>query len=293
MLEDVLATVGEGDRCPELLGQREDLGTCVAGAFTAVDDDLLGLRDQLDGPLQGVLRRARDGAVGEDRVPEHLVVDLLGGHVAGQDHHPDAALEDRRLQGELGDAWHLAGRGDGRAVVGAPGEDLLGVGLLEVAASDLGAGDVGGDREDGRCVALAVVQPVEQVHAAGSRRAEHGGRPAGDLGVRPGGEGAGLLVAHVHELDVAVVPAQGVDDRVGRVADDAVDLADSDLDHLVDQDLRHRLGHALLLSLWWWCGRGPVSARSGGTRAATSLRARPRSGSLDLHPGDPCGRSRC
>ena len=61
--------------------------------------------------LKRVLGRARDRPVGEDRVPQHRLVDLLRGDVAGQDHHPDAALQDRCLQGELGDARHLAGRG--------------------------------------------------------------------------------------------------------------------------------------------------------------------------------------
>ena len=100
---------------------------------------------------------------------QHLVLDGLGRDVAGQDDHADAALEDRRLQGELGDAGHLAGGGDQGAVVRAAGEDRLGVGLLEVAAADLGAGDVGGDGEDRRRVALAVVQPVDQVQAARAR----------------------------------------------------------------------------------------------------------------------------
>ena len=72
-------------------------------------------------------------------------------------------------------------------------------------------------------VALAVVQTVDQVQAPGpDSRAPRSG--AGDLGVGAGGEGAGLLVADVHELDVRLMPPQGVDDRVRRVADDAVHL---------------------------------------------------------------------
>ena len=243
MLEDVLASIGVRDRGPEFLGQRQHLVSGIAGALATVDHDLLGLRDELDGALQGVLGRSRHRPVGEDRMPQHLVVDLLGRHVAGEDHHADTALKNGRLQCELGDARHLRGRRDHRAVVRAAREDLLGVGLLEIAAPDLGTRDVGGYGKDRRGIALAVVQAVEQVHAARSGRTEYGGGTTGDLGIRPGCERSRLLVAHMHELDVALVPAQSIDDRIGRVADDAVNLPNADLDHLVDQDLRNGLRH--------------------------------------------------
>ena len=246
-LEHVLAAVGVRHRGVQGAREPEHLLARVAGALAAVDGDLLGPRDELDRLVEGGLGRPHHRTVGEDRVRKHRVVDRLGGHVAGQDDHPDPALEDRGLQGELGDPGHLRGRRHQADVVGAPGEDRIRVGLLEVAAADLGAGDVRRDREDRRAVALAVVEPVQQVQAARAGRAEHRGRAARDLGVRAGGEGARLLVADVHELDVALVPPQGVDDRVGRVADDPVDLPDPGLDHLVDKDLRHRLSHALLL----------------------------------------------
>ena len=104
--------------------------------------------------------------VGEHRVAQHRVVDRHRRDVTGQDDHAHAALEDGRLQRQLGDAGHLARGGDERAVVGAARRRWLGVGLLEVPAADLGARDVRRDGEHGRRVALAVVQAVDQVQAA-------------------------------------------------------------------------------------------------------------------------------
>ncbi len=246
-LEDVLAPVGERHRRLQRLGQPQHLFARLAGALAAVDDDLLGARHQLHRLRQRGIRGPADRPIGEDRVAQHLVLDLLGRDVARDDDHAHPALEDRRLERELRDAGHLAGRREQGAVVGAAREDGFGVGLLEVAAADLGAGDVGGDREDRCAVALAVVQPVDEVQASGARGSQHRGGTSGDLGVGTRGEGAGLLVADVDELDVGLVPAQRVDDRVRRVADDAVHLPDAGFDHLVDKNLRDGLRHHLLL----------------------------------------------
>ena len=258
-LEHVLAAVGERDGGLQGLGQAQHLVARLPGALAAVDDDLLRAGEISSTAL------ARAASVG--RLTGRSVSTgwrsiscstVWAATSPGHDHHAHAALEDRRLQGQLGDARHLAGGGQQGAVVRAAGEDRLGVGLLEVAAADLGARDVRRDGEHRRPVALAVVEPVDQVQAARSGRPEHGGRSAGDLRVGAGREGPRLLVAHVDELDVRLVPPQRVDDRVRRVADDAVHLADPGLDHLVDEDLCHRLGH----------GCAPVLAGLGGRATA-------------------------
>ena len=127
--------------------------------------------------------------------------------------------------------------------------------------------------------------PLSRCRLPGPGRAEHRRRPARDLRVRAGGEGARLLVADVHELDVGLVPTQRVDDRVGRVADDAVDLPDPGLDHLVDQDLRHRLSHALLLRVRVADRGQRLIGRYSGDHIASWTAS---IGSSTWTPGDPC-----
>ena len=75
------------------------------------------------------------------------------------------------------------------------------MGLLEVAAADLRAGDLGGDRQHRNPVAVAVVQAVDQVQVAGPAAAGADGELAGDLRLGAGGERGRLLVAHMHPAD--------------------------------------------------------------------------------------------
>ena len=246
MLEHVLAAVGVADRRMQLLRQREHLVARGARPVAAVDGDLLGLADELDGALERGVRRAQQRALLDDRMLEHLVLDLGGADIARQYHHPHAAVLDRGLHGELRQARHLLRRGDRADEGAAVREDLLRRGLLEVVAADLGARDVRCDREYGSTVALAIVEAVEQMEAARARRAEHRRRPPGDLCRRARGERAGFLVAHVHELDVGLVAPHRIDDRVRRVPDDPEDLRDPGLDHQVDEGLRNGLGHTFL-----------------------------------------------
>ena len=60
-------------------------------------------------------------------------------------------------------------------------------------------------------------------------------QPAGQLGLGGRGEGAGLLVAHVHPVDAASRAGGRVDDRVQAVADDAVDPLDAGLTQYLDE----------------------------------------------------------
>ncbi len=91
---------------------------------------------------------------------------------------------------------------------------------------------------------LQSYRPFSRWRLPGPEEPSTADRAPRDLGVRARRERARLLVADMDELDVVRVPTDRIDDRVGRVAHDAVDLADPDLDHLVDQDLRHGLRHA-------------------------------------------------
>jgi hypothetical protein len=90
------------------------------------------------------------------------------------------------------------------------------MGFLEVAGADLGAGDLGGQRQHRRHAAMRVVQAVDQVQVAGPAAARAGPQPPGQLCLRPSRERAGLLMPHMDPVD-AVVAADGVHHRVEAV----------------------------------------------------------------------------
>ena len=192
-------------------------------------------RSASDGRTSGPLRG--------ERVKEQGGLDVHRADVTRQDDHADAALQDRGFHRQLGDPGHLGRRHDVAEVAGAVQEDEVGAGLLEVARPDLGPRDVRHDGEHRGAVAIAVVQPVEKVEAAWARGAQDGGRVSRDLGVGPSGEGAGLLVADVDEAQLAIGPADGVGDGVGRVADHAIHVANASPQHQVDEFVCDRLRH--------------------------------------------------
>ena len=67
------------------------------------------------------------------------------------------------------------------------------------------------------------------------------GELAGQVRLGAGGEGGGLLVAHVHPVDAA--GPQGVGEAVQRIADDALDALDARGDERLHQLIRDPLGH--------------------------------------------------
>ena len=69
--------------------------------------------------------------------------------------------------------------------------------LLEVGAADLGARDLGGDRQHRNAAAMAVEQAVDQVQVARPAAAGADRELAGQLRLGAGGERRHLLVAHM------------------------------------------------------------------------------------------------
>ena len=145
-------------------------------------------------------------------------------HVPRDDHDGDAAESDRGTDGDVEGAGHLGRVGHHLAVDAALAEELLGMGLLEVAAADLGAGDLRGDREHRYPRAVAVEEAVDQVEIAGTAasRADREATCQVRLGAR--GEGGRLLVAHVDPVDLTPLP-EGFGDGVETVAHHPVDAA--------------------------------------------------------------------
>ena len=154
-------------------------------------------------------------------------------------YYADALQRDRVANGGGHDAGSLLGGGDELAVHGAFVEQAVRVGLLEVGLADLDAGDVRSDGQDRSARALGVVQTVDEVEIARAAGARAHRELPGQLGLGRRGEGGSLLVAHVDPVDPALGGtaglAHGVDDRVERVPDDAVDAVDTGIDELGDE----------------------------------------------------------
>jgi hypothetical protein len=146
--------------------------------------------------------------------------------LTGDDHDRDSAAFDRGPHGDAQDARQLIRAADQLGVDAALAEQLLGVGLLEVAGPDLRPRDVRREREHRNTAALGVEQAVDEVQVARSaaRRADR--QLAGGGGLTCGGERGRLFVAHVLPGHVRLA-AQCVGQAVQRVARQPVDATDA------------------------------------------------------------------
>ena len=98
--------------------------------------------------------------------------------------------------------------------------------LLEIAAADLGRGNLRGDAEHGHARAVTVEQTVDEVQVARPAAAGADRELAGQMRLGAGRERRDLLVPDMDPLDLAL-PADGVGQAVQAVADNAVDPLDA------------------------------------------------------------------
>jgi hypothetical protein len=161
MLDPLLAAEAVADGRLELLGQGHHLVVRAGAADAAEERYLLPPVEEVGQASQVVVRRPDHGGRGHGRLRDGLRGCLEGRDVSRQHDHRDAPLARRVLDGTLQRARRLAGVGDQLAVIAALAEELVGVGLLEVARADLRAGDVGRDRQDRGRAAVGVEQPVD------------------------------------------------------------------------------------------------------------------------------------
>ena len=168
--------------------------------------------------------------------------------VAGDDHHRHALLGDGDTNRLFEDARHLVGVGDELDIMRALGEELLGMRFLEVGAADLGARDLGGDRQHRHAAAVAVEQSVDQMQVAGAAASGADGELAGEMCLGAGGKGGGLLVPHMDPVDLLLL-AQRIGETVQRIADHAIDAPHAGngqgFGHQVGDRARHAKLHCL------------------------------------------------
>jgi hypothetical protein len=81
------------------------------------------------------------------------------------------------------------------------------------------------DQDDRRAIAVRLIQPVDEMQAARSTAAGHGGQAVHQKRFGLCRIGTRLLVAHVDELDVTATQTGGK--RVQRVPHDAVAILDT------------------------------------------------------------------
>ena len=144
----------------------------------------------------------------------------LESDIAGNDDDGDPLPGKGCLNRDFQDPGHLGRLGNQLAVVAAILEKLVRVSLLEIGASDLGAWDVGGNGQDGHPGAMAIVEAVDEVHVARAAASGANGELAGEMSLRPGGKGAGLLVANGDPLDI-LPPSNLFQDAVEGIAHDS------------------------------------------------------------------------
>ena len=254
VLDPVLAAQRVDDRGLQALRQGHDLVVGAGRTRAGQDGDPLGRVQGLGGLAQHGVGRDDAGR----RVTDHLGLrgELGEGHVARDHEHGHAPLLDGGPHRGAQHAGHLVRRGDVLHVDGALAEQVLRVGLLEVARADLLRRDVRGDREHRGAGALRVEQAVDQVEVARTARAHADRELIRELGLGGGGEGRGLLVPGVHPLDAAV-GAQGLGQPVEGVPGHAVHAA-------------HARGVEGLDDVLGDSGHGGTSLWSGGARAGSA-----------------------
>src|SRR5207248_4572598 len=94
-----------------------------------------------------------------------------------------------------------------------------------------------GDRQYRDAVEFGVVEPVQQVDAAGPRGRDADAEPAGEFRVAAGGEGCGLLMPHLDKANAVLAFAERLDNAVDAVAGDAEHGVDAPGRQGVDQNV--------------------------------------------------------
>jgi len=141
----------------------------------------------------------------------------------------------------MNDGRRLRRGGNGFGIKRDIAKQQIGLGRLdEVGAAHL-ARHFARKRQHRRMVAARFIQSGDEMRAAGPGRAAADREPAGELGLAGGGKRGALLVADADPFDVTV--ANGIGERVERVADQPENVLDPDLFKHAHQYVRYGLSH--------------------------------------------------
>ncbi len=177
------------------LRERQNLVAGVPASLTAKDERALRRFDESCHRVEVGFARPHARGVGKEGLLREIGLGLLVQHVAGHGNHAHSLLYDGGLErGEPAHRRRLGWRGGGLAVTGALPEDQLRVRLLKVLRTDELRRYLTGDGEDGRPVALSVVEAIDQVEVSWTASAGASGGPTGQLSVGARSERRYLLV---------------------------------------------------------------------------------------------------
>ena len=204
VLDEVLAAQRMTDRRLECIRQRDHLVVGALDTRTREDRDLVRLVEQ-GGRLFDVRRIGGQRSGASRRVGGNVIDGLEVGHVTGQCYDGDAAQANRVADRRVHGARRLRRGGNQLVVHGALFENAIRVGLLEVCRTDLYAGNVRGNGQDGCARAVRVVQAVDEVKIARAARTRAHRELARQLSLRRRGKRRSLLVADVNPVDAALL----------------------------------------------------------------------------------------
>ena len=241
-----LGLEGQHHRRGQPVGELQDLGTGVARAVADKQRDPLGGVDALGraGDCAGLGHDRHVGAGDARRRPIHI----LGGDVAGNGQHGDSGGVEGALDRLLDQARELGGAGEGAAEDRHVTEHGVVVDLLKEVRAQLGQRHLPADGQHRRMGLLGVIEAVEEMQRARAHRAHAHPQWRAELRLSARGKRAGLLVAHPDPLQ-AFLEADGVGDRVQRVADDAPHRPHAQVGDCLHDRLSHRRHHALLMEI--------------------------------------------
>ena len=167
----------------------------------------------------------------------------------------------------MNDTRRLRRRSDGFGVERDVSEQKIGLSRLDVVGAVQLARHVARQRQDGRVVAVRLIEPGDQMVTAGAGGAGTDREATGQLGLAGRSECRSFLVADTDPLDLAA--PDGVGKRVERVADQAEYLLDPDLLKHADQNVRNCLCHLSLLT--GVITHAPCASKGIGRRLANTL----------------------
>ena len=134
----------------------------------------------------------------------------------------------------------MLGLGDEFTVMAALREEIFGMSLLKISATDFITWNLGGDRRNGNPAAVTVVEAVDLVHVPRAAASGADGELAGEMRFGASDKRCCLLVPYANPWNLFAL-AKSICDSVQRVAGDSVNSIDSRFYQNIHEHFRYIL----------------------------------------------------